>query len=462
MSALARILLRRGHKVTGSDRRKNLIVHQLSESGVQIFDDQTANNINVICSLSPKLQPLVIISSAIPANNPELAEALKKKLNIWHRADLLGLLIKEQPSIAVAGTHGKTTTSTLITTLLAKAGEDPSSVIGGLVPHYNSNGHAGAGRMLIAEADESDGSLVKFEPEIGVITNLELDHIDYYSSLSEIIQVMKKFISNSQRTLINHDCNILRKNFKPSAWFSIKETKNIDFAAIPMSIDGCETIADIYEQGNLIGTMKIPIPGLHNLSNTIAAYGACRLAGISMKNIQDGLPFLKTPGRRFDFRGTWKERFIVDDYAHHPSEISATLKMARLMIESGKSPFPASPNRLLVVFQPHRYSRTKEFLNEYIKVLGNADLIFLAPIYSAGEEPIENINSTKIADLLEKKYPHININVGEDLNHLTTMLKTKSQKNDLIIAMGAGSINTLWDKLIKNEDNKSLDKILAA
>ncbi|MFL0730013.1 MAG: UDP-N-acetylmuramate--L-alanine ligase [Prochlorococcus sp.] len=447
MSALALILANRGHSVSGSDPRNNAAVERLRAQGIQVFREQSSANIKTICS-NVDIPPVVVISTAIPKNNPELEATKQTELKILHRSDLLAALIQAQPSIAVAGSHGKTTTSTLLTTLLATSNQDPTAVIGGEVPYYGSNGHAGKGRLLIAEADESDGSLVKFSASLGVITNLELDHTDHYVNLDELINTMKKFGQGCQRLLANYDCPILKEHFDATAWWSIKTAVDVDFAAIPIHLYGNQTIADIYEQGELIGQITLPMPGLHNLSNAMAAIAACRLeAGLSFEQLKQGLADLQPPGRRFDFRGSWENRQIVDDYAHHPSEVRATLAMARLMVNSGLSPLPCPPKRLLAVFQPHRYSRTNKFLNDFATALGDADAVLLAPVYGAGENPIQGATSESLAKAIKIQHPNLSVKVGQDLNQLALLVQKHSLEGDLVLVMGAGDVNNLWSQL---------------
>ncbi len=445
MSALATILSKRGYSVSGSDSKKNIAISNLEKEGIKIFSGQNASNIQTICN--SKILPLIVSSTAIPPNNLELKAAQKEKLEIWHRSDLLAYLIQKQPSIAIAGSHGKTTTSTMITTLLAMANEDPTAIIGGYIPYYRSNGHAGSGKLLIAEADESDGTLVKFQAKLGLITNLELDHTDHYCNLEEVIQAMQTFGKGCKSLLANYDCPTIRQNLKASAWWSIKTKKGVEFAALPVSIDGKETIAEIYEKGEFLGEIKLSMPGLHNLSNAIAAIGACRLEGFSFGELQNLIPQLQAPKRRFDYRGEWNERLIVDDYAHHPSEVRATVEMARLMIKTGRSPLPRPPKRLVVVFQPHRFSRTQEFLHDFASALGGADSVLLAPVYGAGEMAIEGATSQALAESIKKTHSKIFIGVAKNFKEIEVLLTEKTNRNDLIIAMGAGDINTLFDQL---------------
>jgi len=462
MSALAGILVKRGYSISGSDKKINNRIKRLAEQGVHIFKDQNATNIQAICRKND-FQTLVVVSTAIPKNNPEVQAAKAANLKICHRSDILADLIQKQPSIAVAGSHGKTTTSTFITTLLAQSNQDPTAVIGGVVPYYNSNGHAGLGKLLVAEADESDGSLIKFQSQLGVLTNLELDHTDHYPNIKALIKTMQLFSKNCKYLLANHDCPNLRENIEASTWWSIEKSQGVDFAGLPIKIAGNQTIANFYEKGQRIGEIVLPLAGLHNLSNAIAAIAACRLAGIPFNVLQKNIAHIETPGRRFDFRGTWKGRQIVDDYAHHPSEVKVTLKMARLMINSGQSPLPKAPKRLVVIFQPHRYSRFNQFLQDFAIALGESDLILIAPVYSAGEAPIKGANSQNLAQCIKKYYPMIPVVSAENLEELTVFVETHTMKDDLVLTLGAGDINTLWEKL---RDHKNPTKwkasILAA
>ena len=445
MSALARILVDREHPVTGSDPRNSATVRQLQELGVGVYPEQNATTIQAITASGQK--PIVVVSSAIQETNEELVQARVAGLTIWHRSDLLAALIAEQPSIAVAGSHGKTTTSTLITTLLVKANEDPTAVIGGIVPCLKSNGHAGRGRLLVAEADESDGSLVKFEAHLGVLTNLELDHTDHYSDLNDLITTLQRFADGCGRVLANRDCPILREHFQPDSWWSVTSHEGVDFAALPLQLDGDRCLARFYEAGQAVGDFTLPMPGLHNLSNATAALAACRMEGIPFQQLIPGLDALQPPGRRFDLRGTWEGRHIVDDYAHHPSEVKATLSMAQLMVSSGRSPLPSPPQRLLAVFQPHRYSRTQEFLEAFAGALQNCDALLLAPIYGAGEKPLAGVCSRTLADRIRQLKPELNVTVAENLDHLTELVRTHSRREDLVLAMGAGDVNGLWTRL---------------
>ena len=447
MSALARILVDRGHTVSGSDPRNNATTQQLQSLGVTVYDRQDASSIDALLASVSQKAPVIVISTAIPESNPELHRAREQGLVIWHRSDLLAALIEQQPSIAVAGSHGKTTTSALITSLLMAAGEDPTAVIGGIVPCIGSNGHAGQGKLLVAEADESDGSLVKFTPTLGVITNLELDHTDHYNGLDDLIATLQQFAAGCNRLLANHDCPVLQEHFEPTAWWSNQQSDGVAYAALPLSLEGDRCIARFYEAGQPIGDFTLPLAGRHNLSNATAALAACRMEGLPFEQLVEGLSTLEAPGRRFDHRGTWEGRHIVDDYAPHPSEVKATLDMAQLMVKSGKSPLPSPPRRLLAVFQPHRYSRTRQFFTDFAQALQNCDALVLAPVYAAGEQPLQGICSNTLAEQVRSINPDLEVVVADDLNQLTELVKQHSRQDDLVLAMGAGDINGLWGRL---------------
>ncbi|MEB3201050.1 MAG: UDP-N-acetylmuramate--L-alanine ligase [Synechococcaceae cyanobacterium] len=445
MSALAGILAARGYRVSGSDPRSTPVLEQLAAAGVQLFRQQQAATFDSLRDAG--LSPLVVISSAVPETNPELQEARRLGLSVVHRSDVLADLINSQASIAVAGSHGKTTTSSLIATLLQLVDDDPTAVIGGIVPAFGSNGRHGSGRLLVAEADESDGSLVKFQARLGVLTNVELDHTDHYPDLDALIATLQRFARASSSLLANRDCPILREHFEAQAWWSIRSADGVDFAALPQEERGDGTRALFHEQGEPVGEIHLPLPGRHNLSNATAAIAACRLEGIPFAALQQAVTQLQPPGRRFDCRGLWQGRIIVDDYAHHPSEVAATLTMARLMVASGRSPLPEQPQRLLAIFQPHRYSRTAQFLEGFAAALGQADAVLLAPLYAAGEAAIEGIDSDALAQAVRRLAPGLEVQVAGSMDELAERVAGESRAGDLVLAMGAGDVNSLWDRL---------------
>ncbi|WP_269611831.1 UDP-N-acetylmuramate--L-alanine ligase [Prochlorococcus marinus] len=462
MSALAMILVKNGYSISGSDRKKSLTLKELAGNQIHIFQTQEESNIDEILKVHGK-NILVVTSSAIRQDNLELSQAKKYNLTINHRSDILAFLIEQKRSIIISGSHGKTTTSTYITTLFSYANRNPTAIIGGIVPLYKKNYNFGNSEFLIAEADESDGSLVKFNSNIGIITNLELEHVDHYQDLEDLIKTIKKFAQKCEYLISNFDCENIKHSIENTKWFSIKKIHNVDFALIPKKSNGYEIIAEYYEQEKFIDIIKIPVPGIHNLSNTVAAIAACRVAGILFKDIKKGINNLQLPGRRFEYKGLWKNRLIVEDYAHHPSEIDAAISIASTIINTKHNISNISPKRLVTIFQPHRYSRTEKFQKEFAESLSKSDLVFITPIYSAGEDEIEGINNKTIGYELEKLKPDLTIYTPENNQNLIKLIKKHTIEKDLILIMGAGDINiicaNLFLELIKN---KSINNNLAA
>ena len=462
MSALAMILAKNGYSISGSDQKTSIILQELAGNKVHIFDIQEESNIDEILKVHGK-NILVVRSSAIGEDNLELCKAKKYNLKIKHRSEILAFLIEQKKSIIVSGSHGKTTTSTFIATLLSYAKRNPTAIIGGIVPLYKKNYNFSDDELLIAEADESDGSLVKFSPDIGIITNLELEHVDHYLNLEDLIQTMKKFAQKCEYLITNYDCKNLKVNIKNSKLFSIQKINNIDFSLIPKESNGCEIIAEYYEKEKFIDVIKIPVPGIHNLSNAAAAIAACRVAGILFKDIKKGIEKLKLPSRRFEFKGLWRNRLIVEDYAHHPSEIDAAISIASTIIETKHKLSKILPRRIVTIFQPHRYSRTKKFQKEFAKSLSKSDLVFITPIYSAGEDKIEGINNKSIGHELKKIKPNLEIYTPDNNQNLIKLIKEQTLENDLILIMGAGDINLISENLfLELINNKLISNDIAA
>ncbi len=449
MSALAMILAKNGYSISGSDRKKSLTLKKLADNHVNIFHTQQESNIDEIIRNHGK-NILVVKSSAIREDNLELSKAKQYNLTINHRSEILALLIEKKRSIVVSGSHGKTTTSTYITTLFSYANRNPMAIIGGIVPLYKSNYNFSDGEFLIAEADESDGSLVKFNPNIGIITNLELEHVDHYIDLEDLIKTMKQFAQKCDCLISNFDCENLRNNIQSSKLFSVQKIRNIDFALIPKECNGYQIIADYYEQEKFIDTIKIPVPGIHNLSNTVAAIAACRTAGVLFKDLKKGINNLQLPSRRFEYKGLWKNRLIIEDYAHHPSEIDAAISIASTIIKTKNNLSKISPKRLVTIFQPHRYSRTHKFKKEFAKSLSKSDLVFISPIYAAGEDEIVGLNNKSIGYELKKLKPNLEIYTPDNNENLIKLIKKHTIEKDLILIMGAGDINIICANLFLN------------
>ncbi|MDC3118117.1 UDP-N-acetylmuramate--L-alanine ligase [Prochlorococcus sp. AH-716-K03] len=446
MSAIAMALIKKGCTVSGSDLIWNQEIHKLRELGAIIFDSQIKNNIDFLLSKFQNQKIIIVISSAIRNENEELSYCKKKNFLIKHRSEILAMIMKSYISLSIAGSHGKTSTSTFLSTLLELCTNNCSSITGGIIPIYKSNAYVEDTKFLVTEVDESDGSINNYSSNIGIINNIDFDHCDHFSDIDELIISFKKFASNSKQLLINYDCEITRKNFTSNNQWSNKKSQNIAYSIIPNDVNKNYTTGKYYENGNFIDILNIPVPGLHNLSNITAAIAASRMIGVSFNEIKKQIQSLELPKKRFEYRGNLNQRIIYDDYAHHPKEIKATIDLARLFIKDNNKN-NKQKSRLVAIFQPHRFTRVKQFINEFVQELSKADVIYLTSIFGAGEKNIDNINSKRIVELIYEsnknvKYLKNNYEIKDKFFELT-------QKGDFIINMGAGDCHNLWPILSK-------------
>ncbi|OAB56349.1 UDP-N-acetylmuramate--alanine ligase [Phormidium willei BDU 130791] len=461
MSALAYVLAKRQLPVYGSDLKSNHITQRLQQLGVHIFWEQDAQNLDVFraqvgqdsppVDLPDNCLPQVICSTAINPNNAEYQAAVALGCPIFHRSDVLAALIETHHSIAVAGTHGKTTTSSLIGYLLLEAGLDPTIVVGGEVEAWSGNARLGSSPYLVAEADESDGSLVKFQSRVGVITNIELDHPDRYQSLEEVTGIFRTFAQRCQTTIGCIDCEVVRDRLTPDITYSLDPTQGADYTADQLEVSAQGTRARIWERGTQLGELHLGLLGKHNLSNALAAIAVARSLGLEFDAIAQALTSFQGARRRFELLGIANEIRFIDDYAHHPSEIAATLSAARLQVDGSGHP----SQRLVAIFQPHRYSRTQTFIQEFATVFGDADQVIIAPVYSAGEAPIPGVSSDHLASAIAEHHNHVDAQPTlTDLNHF---LRDFLQPGDLALFLGAGDLNGIvpdlldWHRQVERE-----------
>lgn len=480
MSALAYILAKRNLPVSGSDIRSTHITQRLQSAGAHIFNSQDADNLDFFNTFQPwsgdeiKAEaipvgvglevhgtppaalkkssennyttlrcPQVICSTAIQANNAEYQAAQAQGYPIFHRSDVLAALIQEYDSIAVAGTHGKTTTSSLIGYLLLQAGLDPTLVIGGEVNAIGGNARLGKGSYLVAEADESDGSLVKLAAKIGIITNIELDHPDHYDSLEEVVHIFQVFANQCETLIACLDCETVRQRFQPQITYSLFPEKGADYTVTDVVYSAQGTTAQVWEKGVCLGELKLALLGQHNLSNSLAAIAVGRSLGLSFPVIAEAMTSFEGAKRRFEYRGQAHGITLVDDYAHHPSEIQATLAAARLLIQAQ----PHSPyQRLVAIFQPHRYSRTQAFLADFARSFSDADLVIVTDIYSAGESGLGQIQGQQVADQIATHHPQVIYQPA--LDQLSLLLQETLQPGDLTLFLGAGNLNQTIPQLL--------------
>jgi UDP-N-acetylmuramate--alanine ligase len=434
MSALAHVLNKRKLPVSGSDLSLSHITQRLQDQGVHIFWHQDAANLE---NRETEALPQVICSTAINPANAEYQAAVTLGCPIFHRSDLLAALMREYRGIAVAGTHGKTTTSSMIGYLLLQAGLDPTIVVGGEVKAWEGNARVGQGPYFVAEADESDGSLVKFSPYLGVITNIELDHPDHYTTLEQVIETFQTFAQQCQVLVGCIDCENVRKSLQPTISYSLNPALKADYTVGSVSYQADCTVADVWERGERLGTLTLALLGPHNLSNALAAIAVGRWVGLEFETIASILTTFEGARRRFEHRGEYHHILFIDDYAHHPSEIQATLKSARLSAQISKT----EQRRVVAVFQPHRYSRTQTFLAEFAQAFGDADLVIATDIYSAGEPASQQITGPHVAAAIAAHHPHVVYQ--PTLQAVSAYLMETLLPGDLVLCLGAGNLNRI-------------------
>ena len=439
MSAIAYVLLKMGYNVSGSDKSQNTMTARIVKNGGKVYLGHKSEN--VIGS------DLVVISTAITPDNCEYKKALQENIPIWHRADMLSALMSNKISIAIAGTHGKTTTTSMTALLLEKSGLDPTSIIGGELEDIGGNSKLGSGKYLVAEADESDGSFLKMNPDYVIITNMEADHLDYYKTYDNIKDAFSRFIRSirqSGKGFICYDDIELRKLGKELKRNTISygienEESNIMAKNIKILEEGSEF--DISINKEILGKVRLNIPGLHNIVNSLGVIGVGLEVGIKFSDIAEILPLYRGVRRRFQFKGKVDDVFIYDDYAHHPTEIKATLKAAKNFRKG-------LIKRIVVIFQPHRYSRTFHLYQEFGKAFGDADVLILTDIYSAGESLIDNVNG----ELIYKEVinsGHKDVKYIPEKENISDYLLDIIHDGDLVITMGAGDICKVGDELVE-------------
>jgi UDP-N-acetylmuramate--alanine ligase len=447
MSAIAHILTKRQLPVSGSDARNTHITQKLQALGAQVFWKHSAENLDYFhrTEADASLLPQVICSTAIQSSNPEYQAAVQRGCPIFHRSDVLAALINESSkSVSVGGTHGKTTTSSLIGYVLVQAGLDPTIVVGGEVAAWEGNARVGQSPYLVAEADESDGSLVKFHSHIGVITNIELDHPDHYATLDEVVQIFQAFVEHSEHLVLCIDCettrNLMGANPAKHSFttYSIDPALHADYTADSIIYGATQTAASIYEKGKLLGQLKLGLLGCHNLSNALAAIAVGRLLNIPFETIAAALLTFEGARRRFELRGEANGIGLIDDYAHHPSEIRATLSSAKLRT-SQQDAIESDYQRVVAVFQPHRYSRTLTFLTEFSQAFSDADCVVVTDVYSAGETKPAGMQGADVAAAIAEHHPHVSYQAT--LTDVTAHLNGSLKSGDLVIFLGAGDLN---------------------
>ena len=431
MSALAQICCKIGITVTGSDICENDITIKLEQMGIKIFLEHNASNLGK--------SEAVVYSSAIKNDNPEFMKAKENNLPIFHRSEILEEIISEYKSIAVSGTHGKTTVSAMIACVLNDGGIDPTALIGGYVKEFDGNARIGDGEWLVAEADESDGSFLNLSPDIIVITNIELDHVDFYKDASQVEKAFTKFLHENLKdghaVLYRDDPRVfeIAKNCnKKIIWYG---THDEAYIGLKKYIPGTETSkAVITKGGNIWGELNLKVPGKTNALNALAALAVGDLLGLDYEVMAETLGNFTGVKRRQEVKGKVKDILFLDDYGHHSTEIRLTLEALR----------EKYPGRQVVIFQPHRYSRTLQMAKDFADALKSSDLVVIMDVYSAGEKLIEGVSGKNIMNFGEKDWMYLP-KEKDVLNELPPLLKP----GDIVITMGAGDVYKYGEKILE-------------
>jgi len=439
MCGIAEVLLNQGYKISGSDLSESVVTKRLKEMGASIAFGHFAENIS--------LADVVVVSTAVPRDNPEVIAAHEKRIPVVRRAEMLGELMRYRHGIAVAGTHGKTTTTSLVASVLAQAGLDPTFVIGGLLNSSETNGRLGASRYLVAEADESDASFLHLQPVVAVLTNIDADHLSFYENSFEKLQhAFLEFIHNLPFYGLLVACvdDPIVKAIIPRVKRSVITygfSEHADVRAVDFHQDGVFSNFTVLREASEPMSVSVSLPGRHNVLNALAAVAVATDEGVADHHIAEGLRAFAGVGRRFEVHGEFKGDTgfltLVDDYGHHPSEVSAT-------IDAIRSGWPE--RRLVMIYQPHRYTRTKELFNDFVKVLKEVDLLILLDVYAAGETEIEGARGRDLYAALEKSVDTVFL---DGIDQVPVTLPDVLHDGDLLITQGAGETGKLA-KMLKD------------
>jgi UDP-N-acetylmuramate--alanine ligase len=436
MSAIAKVLLELGYKVTGSDLAQQELTEKLAAKGAQVYIGHEADNVQGA--------DLVVYSTALSKDNVEMIRAEQLNIPILHRSEMLARLMNARKGVAVAGAHGKTTTSSMISLVLEKCGKDPTFIIGGEIMNVGSNAKAGNGDYVIAEADESDGSFLKYHPHLAIVTNIEADHLEHYDSdFNKLRQAYAQFLSQvgeGGKAIVSGDDPYLREMLpsllSDTITFGIDQES--DYTAYDIELGDRKVRFQVRRGGESLGPVQLSVPGKHNVYNALAALITCIEAGLTFREAADAITEFSGAKRRFQVLGETDGILVIDDYAHHPTEIQATISAAK-----------ATGKRIIAVFQPQRYTRTFYLFEQFSHAFPEADEVIITDIYSpAGEKQIEGITSEKLVELIRK-------NSNEHVRYIPTKeevltdLAGRVTSGDLVITMGAGDIWKAADGLAK-------------
>ena len=442
MIGIARVLLKKGYKISGSDVVDSNDLKKLRKEGAKVFIGHSKDNI--------KHSDLLVVSSAIDKNNPELLQANKNSITTIPRAEMLASIMIGYESIAIAGSHGKTTTTSMIAKIISKAGLSPTYVVGGKVLSTDENSDLGQGKYIVAEADESDGSFVHLQPDVAVITNIDDDHLVHFNNIFE--NLLDSFVLFAENVpfygymVINGDDKNIKKISKriSRSQVTFGESKDCDYKITKInSKNGKQDFQIFNKKTNKTHKFKINLPGKHNVFNATAAIAVALEEGISISSIKSGISEFTGVGRRYekhDIKINSKSITLIDDYGHHPLEIESNIKAYKEEYKNKK---------VCMIFQPHRYSRTAQLFDDFIKVLKKTDSLIMLDIYSASEKPIKGINSKTIVETL-KQNGHKDVIYLKNHDQVIDLIKEKKDTFDILVTQGAGSVSNVC-QIIKNQ-----------
>jgi UDP-N-acetylmuramate--alanine ligase len=436
MSGIAEVLLNLGYQVSGSDQKRSAVTDRLARLGARIFEGHAAANIAEA--------QVVVTSTAVKPDNPEVMQARRQGLPVIPRAEMLAELMRLKYGVAVAGSHGKTTTTSMVAMVLDKGGLDPTVVVGGRVGTLGSGARLGKGEFMVAEADESDRSFLKLSPTVAIVTNIDREHLDTYKDLADVQEAFLNFVNKvpfyGAAVLCLDDPavqDILPRVERRVVTYGVSRQAEVNARDVVLAPMGSTYTAS--SGGASLGTIALAVPGHHNVLNSLAAVAVGLDLGVPFAAVQEGLASFIGVDRRFQVRGEAGGITVIDDYGHHPTEIRATLETLRGL---------AGTRRTVVLFQPHRYTRTQHLWDDFCRAFHLADLVVLVDIYPAGEEPIEGINSETLADAISRK-GHRNVVYGGEMRAAVEHLLGEVREGDVVLTLGAGSVWTVGDELLR-------------
>jgi len=443
MSGIAEVLHNLGYRVQGSDQADSANVQRLREKGIDVFVGHQAENLGDA--------EVVVVSTAIKKANPELVAAREKLLPVVRRAEMLAELMRFRNAIAIGGTHGKTTTTSMVATLLEAGGLDPTVINGGIINAYGTNARMGEGEWMVVEADESDGTFLKLPADIAIVTNIDPEHLDHYGSFDAVRAAFRQFVENvpfygfGVMCLDHPEVQAMVSRIEDRKVITYGENPQADVRFSNIRMDGATSVFDVEirrrRTGQVIALkdLRLPMPGRHNVSNATAAIAVAQRLGLSPEAIARGLANFGGVKRRFTLTGSWNGVNVYDDYGHHPVEIKAVLRAAR----------EACAGRIVAVHQPHRYSRVASLFEEFAGCFNDADTVMIAPIYAAGEDPIDGVSAEEMVSRI-KSAGHRDARFLPSAEALAPIVAGIAKPGDFVVLLGAGSI-THWAQMLPKE-----------